>query len=163
MLAPRSSQSKLYQIMTTTSKPLAYGFSLAYFSFLVSACGADKANKLPDIPSEVAPEKSLSVKDISNDPPREAPSVNPIDLAAECKKYIGEIMGRSPASMQVDHQSDPGRLVGVSYIRSDDGKKFMYECKTDGVTIVWRGVDIFGPGEGPGRWRDEEAKPISSI
>lgn len=161
MLAPRSSQSKLYQIMTTTSKPLAYGFSLACFSFLVSACGADKVNKLPDIPSEVAPEKSLSVKDISNEPPRKAPSVNPIDLAAECKKYIGEIMGRSPASMQVDHQSDPVRLVGVSYTRSNDGKKFMYECKTDGVTIVWRGVDIFGPGEGPGRWRDEDARTIS--
>ena len=103
MVPPRSSQSKLYQIMTTTAKPLIYGISLAYFSFLVSACGADKASKPPDIPSEVAPEKNLSVKDISNDPPREAPSVNTIDLAAECKKYIGEIMGRSPASMQVDH------------------------------------------------------------
>lgn len=146
--------------MVTTAKPLIYGITLALFTILVSACGADKADKQRDIPSEVAPDKNLSVKDISNDPPREAPSANPIDLASECKKYIGEIMGRSPASMQVDHQSDPGRLVGVSYIRSDDGKKFMYECKTDGVTIAWRGVDIFGPGEGPGRWRDEEAKPI---
>ena len=146
--------------MATTAKPFVYGITLAFFSILVSACGADKAGQQRDIPAEVTPEKSLSVNGISNDLPREAPSVKPIDLAAECKKYIGEIMGRSPASMQVDHQSDPGRLVGVSYVRGDDGKRFIYECKTDGVTIVWRGVDIFGPGEGPGRWRDEEAKPI---
>lgn len=146
--------------MDITAKPLVYGITLAFFSILLSACGADKSDKQRDIPAEVAPEKKLSVKDIPNDPPREAPSANPIDLASECKKYIGEIMGRSPASMQVDHQSDPGRLVRISYIRSDDGKKFIYECKTDGVTIVWRGVDIFGPGEGPGRWRDEEAKSI---
>jgi hypothetical protein len=148
--------------MNSTFKSLAYGFTL-YLSILISACGAYQADKQGDIASDVASEKSLSIKDIPIDTPSEKPIPKPIDLASECKKYIGQIMGRSPASMQVDHQSDPGSLVGVSYIRSDDGKKFIYECKTDGSTIVWRGVDIFGPGEGPGRWRDEEAKPISSI
>jgi hypothetical protein len=85
------------------------------------------------------------------------------NLSTKCKNYIGEIMGRSPESMSVDHEEDPGRLVGISYIRDDDGKQFKYECKTDGTSIVWRGVDIFAAGEGPGRWRDEDAKPVSAL
>jgi hypothetical protein len=65
--------------------------------------------------------------------------------------------------MKVDHENESGRLVGISYIRADDGKEWKYECKTDGSTIVWRGVDLFEPGGGPGRWRDEDSRPISSI
>lgn len=72
-------------------------------------------------------------------------------------------MGRPISSMKIDRVEEGGTLVALSYTRSDDGKLFKYECKLDGDNIVWRGVDIFGPGEGPGRWRDEDAKPISSL
>ena len=48
-------------------------------------------------------------------------------------------------------------------IRQDDGKLFKYECTINGDSIVWRGVDLFRQGEGPGRWRTEDAKALSSI
>lgn len=95
--------------------------------------------------------------------PREVTTLPKVDLSSACKKYIGEIMGRPVSSMNVDRVEEDGSLVAISYIRSDDQKSFKYECKLDGENIVWRGVDIFAPGEGPGRWRDEDAKPISEI
>ena len=93
----------------------------------------------------------------------EVKTVPKVDLSSACKKYIGELMGRSVSSMNVDRVDDDGSLVAISYIRSDDQKLFKYECKLDGENIVWRGVDIFAPGEGPGRWRDEDAKPVSAL
>jgi len=86
-----------------------------------------------------------------------------IDLGSACKKYISERMGRPVASMRVDGSETSEGLVAISYVRNDDQKLFKYECKLDGDNIVWRGVDIFGPGEGPGRWREEDAKPLSSL
>ena len=65
--------------------------------------------------------------------------------------------------MNVDRVDDDGSLVAISYIRSDDQKLFKYECKLDGENIVWRGEDIFAPDEGLGRWRDEDAKPVSAL
>ena len=54
-------------------------------------------------------------------------------------------------------------IISISYIREDDAKEFKYQCKEKDGDIIWRGVDIFGPGEGPGRWRNEDARPISSF
>jgi len=144
-------------------KPLLLGITFAFVATIAAACGADQLDKDPGTTSDVVPKKTLKNEANSQDPANDEAKRTPIDLASECKKYIGEIMGRSPASMKVDHQREPGRLVGISYIRSNDGKKLSYECKTDGVSIVWRGVDIFASGDGPGRWRDEEAKPIKFI
>jgi hypothetical protein len=93
----------------------------------------------------------------------EAKIVPKVDLGSACKKYIGELMGRPVSSMNVDRVEDDGSLVAISYIRSDDQKLFKYECKLDGENIVWRGVDLFAPGEGPGRWRDEDAKSVSTL
>ena len=84
-------------------------------------------------------------------------------LPGICRKYIGEVMGREPASMSTDYERNGEKIVGISYIRQDDGKLFKYECTINGETIVWRGVDIFRQGEGPGRWRNEDAKPLSSF
>ena len=53
-------------------------------------------------------------------------------------------------------------LVGKLIIE-DDAKEFKYQCKEKNCDIIWRGVDIFGPGEGPGRWRNEDARSISSF
>ena len=90
-------------------------------------------------------------------------TVPKVDLGSACKKYIGELMGRPVSSMNIDRVEDDGSLVAISYVRSDDQKIFKYECKLDGENIVWRGVDIFAPGEGPGRWRDEDARPVSAL
>lgn len=84
------------------------------------------------------------------------------DLSAEkCKRYIGAIMGRSSEGMNTVSESED--LVRIEYERDSDGKRFTYECATLGDNIVWRGIDIFSPGEGPGRWRKEDARPIGSI
>ena len=93
----------------------------------------------------------------------EVKTVPKVDLSSACKKYIGELMGRPVSSMNIDRVEDDGSLVAISYVRSDDQKIFKYECKLDGENIVWRGVDIFAPGEGPGRWRDEDARPVSAL
>ena len=93
----------------------------------------------------------------------EIKTVPKVDLSSACKKYIGELMGRPVSSMNIDRVEDDGSLVAISYVRSDDQKLFKYEGKLDGENIVWRGVDIFAPGEGPGRWRDEDAKPVSAL
>ena len=85
------------------------------------------------------------------------------ELGEACKKYIGGIMGRPVSSIRVDYEEDGGSLIGVSYIRESDNKQWKYECTSEGDNIIWRGVDIFEPGEGPGRWRTEDAKPISSL
>lgn len=84
-------------------------------------------------------------------------------LPEKCKKYIGEIMGRDPISMTTDYERNAEKIAGISYIRQDDGKLFKYECTINGDSIVWRGVDLFRQGEGPGRWRTEDAKALSSI
>ena len=93
----------------------------------------------------------------------EVKTVPKVDLSSACKKYIGELMGRPVSSMNIDRVEDDGSLVAISYVRSDDQKLFKYECKLEGENIVWRGVDIFAPGEGPGRWRGEDAKPVSAL
>ena len=142
-------------------KPSLLGITFAFVAIIAAACGADQLNKDPSATSDVVPRKTLKNEIVLQVPAKDEPKPSPIDLASECKKYIGEIMGKSPNSMKVDHQDDPGRLVGISYIRNNDGKKFSYECRTDGVSIVWRGLDIFASGDGPGRWRDEEARPIA--
>jgi hypothetical protein len=92
--------------------------------------------------------------------PESSPQIN---LGSACKKYISELMGRPVALMRVDRSETSEGSVSISYVRNDDQKLFKYECKLEGDNIVWRGVDIFGPGEGPGRWREEDAKPVSSL
>lgn len=71
-------------------------------------------------------------------------------------------MGRDPSAMSSDYLSDGGTIAGISYIRSSDQKQFRYECKIEGTNIIWRGIDIFAPGEGPGRWRNEDAQPLAA-
>lgn len=147
--------------MSTSFKPLMFCTAFTFISTLITGCGADQLDKDRGTTSKIFPKENLNINVNPPTLPKDEPKRKQIDLASECKKYIGEVMGRSPASMKVDHQREPGRLVGISYIRSNDGKKFSYECKTDGVSIVWRGVDIFASGDGPGRWRDEDTRPIA--
>ncbi len=87
--------------------------------------------------------------------------VSTAQLFDACKKYISELMGREKSIMNSDYDQKAEGIVGISYIRSDDQTLFEYECRSDGNNIVWRGVNIFGPNDGPGRWRDEDIKPIA--
>ena len=45
-------------------------------------------------------------------------------------------------------------MAYVSYARPDDGKVWKNRCRADGQRIIWAGIDIYGPGGGPGRWRE---------
>lgn len=88
-------------------------------------------------------------------------SVSSVDLTKYCKQLVGDAMGRDPSIMLTDQATTEN--VSISYIREDDSKEFKYQCKEEGGNIIWRGVDIFRPGDGPGRWRNEDARPISTF
>ena len=84
------------------------------------------------------------------------------DLSPDiCKQYIGSIMGRDPNMMRTI--SSDSSIVRIDYRRNDDNKKFTYECTTLGDDVIWRGIDIFRTGDGPGRWRKEDAKSITAF
>ena len=133
-------------MLSTPFATLLFSTTLAFVATLVAGCGAAQVANDGAAESEVITERSLNNEIIPESITKDEPESKPIDLALECKKYISEIMGKPPYLMKVEGQGDPGSMVRISYIRSDDGKKFIYECKTDGVSIVWRGVDIFSPG-----------------
>jgi hypothetical protein len=88
-------------------------------------------------------------------------SISTINLAKYCKQLVGDLMGRDPNIMVTGQVT--ADIVSISYVRADDAKEFKYQCKEDEGNIIWRGVDIFGPGEGPGRWRNEDARPVSTF
>ena len=88
-------------------------------------------------------------------------SISTINLAKYCKQLVGDLMGRDPNFMVTGQVT--ADIVSISYVRADDAKEFKYQCKEDEGNIIWRGVDIFGPGEGPGRWRNEDARPVSTF
>jgi hypothetical protein len=111
----------------------------------------------------VEPQQKEAAKEIEAEPKKAEVATAAIDIGAACKKYIGELMGRPADVMSVDYEEQGGALVGVSYRRQSDNKLWKYECTVAGENILWRGVDLFEPGEGPGRWRTEDAKPLSSV
>lgn len=85
------------------------------------------------------------------------------DFPNACRFYVSKIMGRDPRIVTVNYHRKSDDVVGVSYIRPSDGKLWKYECGLSEDMIVWRGVDLFSEGEGPGRWRTEDAEPVSSF
>jgi hypothetical protein len=77
----------------------------------------------------------------------------PISYAAEkdtftknqiCKAGIAKIMGRNPTGMNIDRITE--KTIFISYVRTDDRKKFSYKCKINGNRIIWGSVS--------GRWRE---------
>lgn len=85
------------------------------------------------------------------------------DFPNACRSYISKIMGKDLKIITVDYHRKSDDVVGVSYIRPSDGKLWKYECGLSEDMIVWRGVDLFSQGEGPGRWRTEDAEPVSAF
>jgi hypothetical protein len=110
------------------------------------------------------PPKPLPVPTAANlSPPARQPTSKALDIPGKCKAFIASLMGRPAETMSYQYPSDGDMsMVFVSYMR-DDGTVWKYQCKTDGQTIVWRGVDVDGPGSGPGRWREEDRVPLSSL
>lgn len=93
-----------------------------------------------------------AVPEVSEAPKGQSLSEN--DLQAICKSAISMEMGQKVEIMEATMQGPS--IVRVEYDRPSDGKRWKYECKfpDSSSRVVWRGVDIFAPGEGPGRWRD---------
>lgn len=87
----------------------------------------------------------------------------PETLENVCKSVIAALTtSNSHKSMFSSHAGD---ISDVSYNRESDGKLWKAQCKyypsspTTG-SVVWRGVDIFEPGGGPGVWREREYDQI---
>lgn len=70
-----------------------------------------------------------------------------------CKQTIALLFGRKKSIMKA-RIIEPN-LIRVEYLRPDDGKRWKNECAFEGNKIIWRGVDIFKPNGGPGRWRTD--------
>jgi len=62
-----------------------------------------------------------------------------------CKAGIAAIMGRSPSIMKASNIDGP--VIGISYIRKDDGTKWALKCRILGNKIIW--------GNSDGRWRTD--------
>jgi hypothetical protein len=76
------------------------------------------------------------------------------DRQTICKAAISMEMGQNISIME-SYKAIP-EISRIEYVRPSDGKRWKYECKFpgDNYQVVWRGVDIFAAGGGPGRWRD---------
>ena len=86
-----------------------------------------------------------------------------LDIQGQCKKFIGQIMGRPTDGMVATITTNDFSSASVAYMRDDD-TFWMYECKTDGSTIVWRAIDTNVPSKGQaGRWREEDRTEINSF
>lgn len=59
-------------------------------------------------------------------------------------------MGRDPTTMAVSNLEGP--IIGISYIRKNDGTKWSYKCKVNGNKIVW--------GNSDGRWRESSEDSV---
>ena len=91
------------------------------------------------------------------------PKTDPDTLVNVCKSVVAAITTSN------SHKSMSGRfsdgMSNVEYARDDDGKVFKSQCKfypTSDRTgaVVWRGVDVWEPGGGPGIWREREYDEI---
>jgi hypothetical protein len=112
---------------------------------------------------------------VETPPPQTALAPNPktentttnnatVDVAEKCKAFIGKLMGRPTETMIAQYPPGESKnIMAFVHYERDDGTIWRYQCLTDGETIVWRGLDIDGPGSGPGRWREEDRVPISSL
>jgi len=79
------------------------------------------------------------------------PKLSAPNLGRVCRAAIAAINVRDPGTVRV--VSSRADIVRVRHRRPDDGSVWTSECTQDGDKVVWRAVDAFGPGSGPGRWR----------
>lgn len=82
-----------------------------------------------------------------------APSVSDPDLGRICRAAVADLNGTSAAVIRVTEVS--GGIAQVRYVRASDGTTWTNECRLQGNRVIWRMLDLSGPGTGPGRWRDD--------
>jgi len=159
-------------ILVNKEEPEPKGINEEHYKWLSHQCfkrqGGDKA-AIPSDKRNYCEEMEtmislLITKDENTLKEAAAPSRAKEMFVRKCKQYISDIMGQ-PIEIMNTYNVYPSNesLVDVSYQRPSDGKLFKYECQQEGPNIVWRGVDIFAPGSGPGRWRYEDSKALSDI
>ena len=64
-----------------------------------------------------------------------------------CKAAIAHLMGRPPESIRARIH---GEIVSLSYVRADDGTRWTYRCKVEGLRVIWASAPA-------GRWRTDPA------
>jgi len=73
------------------------------------------------------------------------------DLGNICRAAVAAIMGRDIKIMKLD-QVHAG-IAQVSYTRPSDHTQWKNQCRVEQDRVIWRTIDAFGPGSGPGPWR----------
>lgn len=113
--------------------------------FLLAACsGGQEPTTLVEEQQEATPTNTIEeVAEVS---------LSGSDRQRVCKATIASLNGQPPSIMHASLVDEENVLV--SYARPSDGKNWHNECKFEGNQVVWRGIDAFGAGSGPGRWRD---------
>lgn len=80
-------------------------------------------------------------------------NVSDTDLGRICRAAVAELNATPAGIIQVTRVS--GGIAQVRYRRPSDGTTWTNECRLEGDRVIWRMLDLAGPGTGPGRWRDD--------
>ncbi len=90
---------------------------------------------------------------LSNSETSNAPVLNSVVKTDVCKAAIQYLSSMSGDRNEV---IDQGRTVRINQTRASDGKRFYYDCKIQGNTIIWRMNQADGR---MGRWRNSAYDP----
>lgn len=119
---------------------------------LLLLAGCDQASE---------PARPRPVPSVASKPVVAASPLGEGDLGRVCRAAIGTLNGRDPAIIEVARVK--GGVADVQYLRPDDGKLWKYRCRAESSRILWAGVDVAGPGTGPGRWRDRPEDEVMTF
>ncbi len=102
----------------------------------LAACGGDASNTQGELQDSAAVARTLSSS----------------ERETICKAAIGDINGQDPGGVTV--ASVAAAVIRINHAPSETNKVSASDCRVEDNRILWRPIDIDGPGTGPGRWRD---------
>lgn len=112
---------------------------------MLSGCGRSSESEIASAsPAATTPEVAAPA-------PSPVAALSDADLGRVCRAAVAALNGRDPAIIKVERVE--AGVAHVGYPRPDDGKVWKNDCRAEGDRVVWRAVDLDGPGSGPGRWR----------
>ncbi|GAB2198042.1 hypothetical protein [Sessilibacter sp. MAH4] len=76
--------------------------------------------------------------------------VTKVDVCKAAIEYLSTMRGDQNVAV------DKGSMVRINQTRASDGKRFYYDCKLQGNTVIWRMNRVDGV---MGRWRDTASDP----
>lgn len=76
--------------------------------------------------------------------------VTKVDVCIAAIEYLSTMRGDQNVAV------DKGSMVRINQTRASDGKRFYYDCKLQGNTVIWRMNRVDGV---MGRWRDADSDP----